>query len=78
VLETKNAHSYCFSANELQNIKPHRTSKSGKKKLREKKAFAKDREAHNHDNSKMILVAFESLSKNDQKKNCPNFHHFNT
>jgi hypothetical protein len=49
-----------------------------KKKLREKKAFAKDHEAHNHDSSKMILVAFESLSKNDQKKNCPNFHHFNT
>jgi len=37
MLETKNAHSYHFNANELQNIKPRKTSKSGKKKLRQKR-----------------------------------------
>jgi hypothetical protein len=37
MLETKNAHLYRFNANELQNRKPHKTSKSGKKKPRQKK-----------------------------------------
>ncbi len=73
----KNAHSYRFNANELQNKKPHKTSKSGKK-IKTKKAFIKDREAHNHNDMKTILVAFKSLPKNDQKKNYPNFHHFDT
>jgi hypothetical protein len=37
MLETKNAHSYHFNANELQNKKPCKTSKSGQKKLRQKR-----------------------------------------
>lgn len=68
----KNAHSYCFNANELQNKKPHKTSKSGKK-TKKKKAFTKDHEAHNHDSMKMILVAFKSLPKNDQKTSTQTF-----
>jgi hypothetical protein len=45
----------------------------GKKKLRQERQFAKDREAHNHDGAKTILVAFESLQKiapTDSQNDC--------
>jgi hypothetical protein len=69
--------SYRFNVNELQNKKPHKTSKSGKK-IKTKNAFTKDRKAHNHDDMKTILIAFKLLLENDPKKNYPNFHHFDT
>jgi hypothetical protein len=47
--------------------------KVAKKKTETEKAFAKDREAHNHDSAKTILVAFESLQKiapTDSQNDC--------
>jgi len=46
------------------------------KKTETKKAFIKDRKAHNHDGMKIILVAFKSLPKSDQKQKLPKFSSF--
>jgi hypothetical protein len=47
--------------------------KVAKEKTETEKAFSKDREAHNHDGAKTILVAFESLQKiatTDSQNDC--------